>query len=396
MAWCFEGEWHGQRQDIGLPMMICDLINAVNERYRIKRFFETGAIQPYLVFGESIGQSWTRPTYEDFNGLRLDLLMGAVEWPLIEAVGGLLTYTGGFLWAPENAWNTETGGWFDTEEWSWYPHRYGGGSTKYSVDPFMAAGWPDGPPGIDHPNVHGVHRRDAVDRLAYCKDMLSLLRFGCLQWDRAGYWVDKNGRPVVGRISGSLNRTANPDVAWPETMWIRNDTYGIYQEFPNGPNYVYVNPQCEFISEFCIQRMQIGAARFNVLWGGVMRPVIYLADDVRLHLRPDFSALLFSDLTASFEKLASWSVWRAYAYSANLDFETRHGNLPTWKDEYSSAETMEARARREPDGGLYPASPVDVFHYKWGGTDNMLATWNNPVGAVQNVATWWDCGFEYG
>lgn len=395
MAWCFEGEWHGQRQDIGLPMMICDLINAVNERYRIKRFFETGAIQPYLVFGESIGQSWTRPTYEDFNGLRLDLLMRAVERPLIEAVGGLLTYTGGFLWAPENAWNTENGGSFVNEEY-WYPHRYRGGAAPTSaiVDPFMAAGWPDGPPSAGGANWLDFHRRDAVDRLAYCKDVLSLLRFGCLQWDRAGFWVDKNGRPIVG--GRDALRFANASVAWPETMWIRNDTYGIYQEFPNGPNYVYVNPECEFIIGQTIPRMQIGGTLFTVLWGGFLRPVNYLADDVRLHLKPEFAALLFSELGEA-EKLASWSVWRAYANSTNMHFETRHGNFPTWKDEYGSAETMESRAIREPDGGLYPTSPVDVFYYNWSSIEsNMFSVRRSPVGAVQNVATWWDFGFQYG
>ena len=369
MAWCFEGEWHGQRQDIGLPMMICDLINAVNERYRIKRFFETGEIQPDLVFGESIGQSWTRPSYEDFNGLRLDLLMGAVERPLIDAIFSLVVDTSFFSWVPEDAWNDENGGLVIDP--MWFPRRYnmgGSGAGAYYTSVLLDAGWPDGAPGIDHPNVHGVHRRDAVDRLGYCKDVLSLLQYGCLQWEGSGFWVDKNGRPLFKSVLALGNYTS-ADIAWPETQTI---TSPYYQAFPNGPNYVYLNPEREFVglsSTWPLYFMVLGAAAMHLLWQGSFHSGYYIADHARLHLKPEFSALLF-DITSGAEKVASWSTWKIFSALSGdnwVGFSTRHGTIASWQDEYGSAEMAIPRALRDPGPDIYPSSPVDVFNYEWTG-----------------------------
>lgn len=113
-GWCLDGNWEqGIRRD-HIHLMLCDLINAFNERWKFRHWTWDDPSAGYA-FGSALGASWVRPTPQDFHGVRIDHLFHMVIGELYNKLYLLFPqnntgrYTRALHWVTRGPWDLPIG-----------------------------------------------------------------------------------------------------------------------------------------------------------------------------------------------------------------------------------------------------------------------------------------------
>lgn len=215
-GWCFNGEWiNRSREDI--PAMLCDLIRAFNERWRI-RHFQTEDTSTGHAFGSSLGKSWINPTVGDMASMPYDTLLAEV-WKELNAKFYLLTdgyddsYGEWYYWAPKEGMASPT---YIVESPKYINSAGGIGVLLNDITDYTLIFNPE-----DFQDIN--HRMDAGYQLMRYQKLLGRMRYLAMVSDATSKAVtDSRGLPWNLRAGGPL-QILSPNSAQPETCLFRRD-----------------------------------------------------------------------------------------------------------------------------------------------------------------------------